>query len=47
MLWTALLLLVVLWLLGLLLSFGSWIRLFPVLAALLLLYRLTAASRRR
>ncbi|MBA3584331.1 MAG: lmo0937 family membrane protein [Gemmatimonadetes bacterium] len=45
--WTAFVVLLILWLLGLLLDLGRWIHALPAAALLLLLYRLTIGSRRR
>lgn len=47
MLWTALLVLLILWLLALLLGAGRWIHVLPVLMASLLAYRLLVPRRRR
>lgn len=47
MFWTTLLVLLILWLLGLVLEVGAGVHVLGVLAALLLLYRLTIGSRRR
>jgi len=46
-LWTALVVLLILWLLALLLGTGRWIHALPVVMACLLAYRLFAPRRRR
>jgi hypothetical protein len=46
-LWTALVVLLILWLLALLLEAGRWIYVLPVLMACLLSYRLLVPRRRR
>jgi hypothetical protein len=47
-LWTTLLTLLILYLIGLILSVGgSWVHALPVLMGLLLLYRVTGTGRRR
>ena len=46
-LWTALVVLLILWLLALLLGAGRWIHVLPVMMACLLAYRLFVPRRRR
>ena len=46
MFWTACLVLLILWLLGLLAGAGPWVQVMPAMALALLLYRLLMGARR-